>query len=66
LIEGKKNFVIQINGKTRGIIVANKNISEEILLTKINEDIKLKKYTEGKTIKKKIFVPEKLINIIVL
>jgi len=66
LIEDKKNFVIQINGKTRGIIMANKNISEEILLTKINEDIKLKKYTEGKTIKKKIFVPEKLINIIVL
>jgi leucyl-tRNA synthetase len=34
LIEDKKNFVIQINGKTRGIIVANKNISEEILLKK--------------------------------
>lgn len=66
LTEDKKNFVIQINGKTRGIIVANKNISEEILLTKINEDIKLKKYIEGKNINKKIFVPEKLINIIVL
>ena len=36
LIEDKKNFVIQINGKTRGIIAADKNISEKILLTKIN------------------------------
>jgi len=28
LIESKNNFVIQINGKTRGIILADKNISE--------------------------------------
>ena len=66
LIEDKKNFIIQINGKTRGIIVADKHISEEILLTKINDNSKLKNYIEGKTIKKKIFIPEKLINIIVL
>ena len=66
LIEDKKNFIIQINGKTRGIIVADKHISEEILLTKINENSKLKNYIEGKTIKKKIFIPEKLINIIIL
>ena len=66
LIENKKNFIIQINGKTRGIIVADKHISEEILLTKINDNSKFKNYIEGKTIKKKIFIPEKLINIIVL
>ena len=66
LIEDKKNFVIQINGKTRGIIAADKNISEKVLLTKINENSKLKNYIEGKTIKKKIFIAEKLINIMVL
>ena len=66
LIEDKKNFVIQINGKTRGIIAADKNISEKILLTKINENSKLKNYIEGKTIKKTIFIAEKLINIMVL
>ena len=66
LIEDKKNFVIQINGKTRGIIVADKLISEEILLAKIYENSKLKNHIKDKTIKKKIFIPEKLINIIVL
>ena len=66
LIEDKKNFVIQINGKTRGIIAADKNISEKILLTKINENSKLKNYIKGKTIKKTIFIAEKLINIMVL
>ena len=65
LIEDKKNFVIQINGKTRGIIIANKHISGEILLTKIKEDAKLNNYIKEKIIKKKIFIPEKLINIII-
>jgi leucyl-tRNA synthetase len=65
LIEDEKKFVVQINGKTREIISANKNISEENLLKKINENLKLKKYIDGKSIKKKIFIPEKLINIIV-
>ena len=65
LIEKKSNFVVQINGKTREIIVADRNISEENLLIKINENTKLKSYIEGKSIKKKIFIPEKLINIIV-
>ena len=65
LIESKNNFVVQINGKTRGIILADKNISEENLLIEINKVSKLKSYIDGKTIKKKIFVPERLINIIV-
>ena len=66
LIEDKKNFIIQVNGKTKGIIIADKNISEENLLLKINENPKLKNYIWGKTIKKKIFIAEKLINIIVI
>ena len=37
LIESKNNFVVQINGKTRGIILANKDISEENLLIEINK-----------------------------
>jgi leucyl-tRNA synthetase len=65
LIESKNNFVVQINGKTRGIILADKGISEENLLTEINKISKLKSYIDGKNIKKKIFVPERLINIII-
>ena len=37
LIENTKNFVVQINGKTREIIKAEKDITEENLLVKINE-----------------------------
>ena len=65
LIEDEKKFVVQINGKTREVILANKDITEENLLIKINENLKLKKYIEGKSIKKKIFIPKKLINLII-
>ena len=66
LVELKKNFVIQINGKTREIIVAERDITEEDLLVKIYESSKLKNYIQGKKIKKKIFIPTKLINIIII
>ena len=65
LLELEKNFIIQINGKTREIIVAEKDISQEDLLVKVYQNSKLKNYIEGKIIKRKIFVPGKLLNIII-
>ena len=63
-IEEKINYVIQINGKKRALILSKRNISENDLVDIINKEEKLKKYLSGKQIKKKIFVPNKLINII--
>ena len=57
-------FIIQFNGRTRKIIVSKKDTSEDMLLTKIKEDNKLNEYLINKEIKKKIFIPNKLINII--
>ncbi len=41
-----------------------KDTTEDSLLTKIKEDNKLNGYLNNKDIKKKIFIPNKLINII--
>ena len=65
LEENFVNFVVQINGKKRGLIKGSKDIKEEELMNKINEEKNLFKYLENKKIKKKIFIPNKLINIIV-
>ena len=59
------NYVVQINGKKRGLIKSNLNITEKDLLNLIKENPEIKKYLEGNTIKKKIFIPNKLINIII-
>ncbi|MEW6616909.1 MAG: leucine--tRNA ligase [Patescibacteria group bacterium] len=57
--------VVQVNGKVRGQIEVAKNIPQEEMerLALMNE--KVKSYTEGKTIKKFIYVPGKIINIVV-
>jgi leucyl-tRNA synthetase len=64
LLEENVKFVIQFNGKTRKILILKKNTNENLLLEKIKKDSKLDKFLNNKDIKKKIFIPNKLINII--
>jgi len=66
LIENNIKFIVQFNGKTRKIIVLKKDTSEDVLLSKIKEDNKLNEYLADKEIKRKIFIPNKLINIITI
>jgi leucyl-tRNA synthetase len=65
LLEKVIPFVIQINGKKRGLIETNRDASETELMKIIVEDKNLNKYLENKDIKKKIFIKNKLINIII-
>ena len=65
LVENTTNIVIQINGKKRGLINTNLDIEEEELLKLINQENNLVKYFAEKKIKRKIFIKNKLINIII-
>jgi leucyl-tRNA synthetase len=59
------NIVIQINGKKRGLIQSKPNISEEKLFEIIKNDEKIMKYFDQKNIKKKIYIKDKILNIII-
>ena len=65
LIEEEINFVVQINGKKRVILMVKRDLNEKEILKiiKLNQEIK-KKLKEQK-FKKIIFVPNRLINIII-
>ena len=65
LEEENINFVVQINGKKRGILNVKKDINKDKIIELIKFDKTLSKYTEDKKIKKEIFIPKKLINIII-
>ena len=65
LITDMVNFVIQINGKTRGLLNLKTGIDEKTVLEEIKENEKMKNYIKNKSIKNTIFIPNKLINIIV-
>ena len=65
IVEDFLNIVIQINGKKRGLLKTERDIDENNLLEMIKGDKNIYKYIKGNQIKKKIFVPNKLINIII-
>ena len=64
LVEDIIPYVIQVNGKKRAIIEAKRDILDEELFEIVQQNKNLKKYFSEKEIKKKIFVPNRLINII--
>ena len=58
-------IVIQINGKKRGLINTNYNVTEQEIIELINKDQKIAKYLVGNKIKKQIYIKNKLVNIII-
>ncbi|MDB9819966.1 leucine--tRNA ligase [Candidatus Pelagibacter sp.] len=64
LMEDEIIFVVQIDGKKRAILNIKRDVSKEEVLEKIKINQDLKKFLKDKKIKKSIFVPNRLINII--
>jgi leucyl-tRNA synthetase len=65
LKENITNIVVQINGKKRGLIKTKIDINEEKLFEIIKNDETLSKYLNQKNLKKKIYIKNKLMNIII-
>ena len=57
--------VIQINGKKRGLVNTKLDLLESDIIKLIKEDKNLNKYLINKQIKKKIYIKNKLMNIII-
>ncbi len=65
LIEEKEvQIVIQINGKKRSLIKVDKNIEEGDLYKLIMQDQKIVKFLGEKKVKKKIYIKNRLVNLI--
>ena len=63
--ESSNLIVVQINGKKRGLINPNSNITESEIMELIYRDQKISKYLINSKIKKQIYIKNKLINIII-
>ena len=65
-IENNKiDYVVQINGKKRSVINADKDLRQEILFDLVKKDKLLDKYLKDLSVKKIIFVENRLMNILV-
>ena len=59
------DYVIQINGKKRSLINAEKDLKQELLFELVKKDKLLDKYLTDISIKKIIFVKNRLMNILI-
>ncbi len=64
LVENEVEIVVQVNGKVRAKLNVAKDITKEQLENVALEDERVKEQIEGKTIRKVIAVPGKLVNIV--
>jgi len=64
LNDEKLDYVVQINGKKRAVLKAKRDINQESLLKEIKSNNISNKYVQNKSIKKVIFIKNKLINLL--
>jgi leucyl-tRNA synthetase len=64
LVKSSVEVVIQVNGKLRAKVEVGVDSSEEAMLELANSTENVTKFTEGKTVRKVIWVPNKLLNIV--
>ncbi|MEO0129466.1 MAG: leucine--tRNA ligase [candidate division WOR-3 bacterium] len=63
--EDQITIVLQVNGKVRGHIAVPLNTNEEKIKSLALADERIKRHTDNKQIKKIIYVPGKLINVVI-
>ena len=63
--DDKLKIAVQVNGKLRGVIEVDVSLEKEKVLELARAEEGVKKYLEGKTLIKEIFVPAKLVSFVV-
>jgi len=64
LVEDEKLIIVQVNGKVRAKITVAADASKEFVETAGLSEASVEKFIEGKTIRKVIYIPGKLLNIV--
>ncbi|PLR38789.1 leucine--tRNA ligase [Chimaeribacter californicus] len=65
MVEESKLVVVQVNGKVRGKITVPADATEEQVRERAGQEYLVAKYLDGVTIRKVIYVPGKLLNLVV-
>ncbi len=65
LHEDMVEIVVQVNGRVRGKITVPRGLGEQEVLRRALEDERIRQWLDGKPLKRSIYVPDKLVNIVV-
>ncbi len=64
MVEDEKLIIVQVNGKVRAKMTIAADASKESIEASAKEQPNVQQFIEGKTIRKVIVVPGKLVNIV--
>lgn len=65
IVDNSMTIAIQVNGKLRGSIEVSADANKDSILLKVKEVENVKKFIDGMNILKEIYVPNKLVNLVV-
>jgi leucyl-tRNA synthetase len=65
LEEEKLLIVVQVNGKVRGKITVPADVTQERIQTEALADAKVTSFLDGKKVQRVVYVPRRLVNIVV-
>ncbi|MFW6347634.1 MAG: class I tRNA ligase family protein, partial [Cyclonatronaceae bacterium] len=67
LVSETKTYAVQVNGKVRGQIIVpmSEAKNKEFVLEAARTEENVQRYLQGKTLRKEIFVPMKIVNLVV-
>ena len=63
--EGEIELVVQVNGKVRGRIQVARGISQKEAVERALAEDGVRRFVDGKTIRKTVYVPDRLLNLVV-
>jgi leucyl-tRNA synthetase len=64
LVNDEVLLVVQVNGKVRGKLTVPAGMSEDEAILAARADAKVAAYLDGQTIRKTVFVPDRLLNVV--
>jgi len=65
LVATELKIVVQVNGKHRGELLVAVGTTQEQAVSLANENAKIKPHVDGKSVRRVVFVPGKILNIVV-
>jgi leucyl-tRNA synthetase len=65
VVEDQVEIVIQVSGKTRGRVSVPRDAEQGAVVAAAQEDVAVRRFTEGKEVRKVVYVPNRLLNLVI-
>jgi leucyl-tRNA synthetase len=64
VVEDQVEVVVQVNGKTRSKVTVPRGAEQGVVVEAAQRDPAVRRFTEGKEVRKVVYVPNRLLNLV--